>query len=156
MSARAIVAHQMPGRVRFSVPDKRGDVDYFQRLSRRFSGIDSVHRVKANPLAGSIVLEFAGALEALLLRLAAPDLFELAESLVGNDNLAPPPYPIQLVSGRDINPMFMAGVGFAVLGLLQGFRGRVMVPAVTAFWYATSTFQQAGVAVALSEEGDSE
>ncbi|MES2300195.1 MAG: hypothetical protein V4582_24390 [Pseudomonadota bacterium] len=172
MTAKAMVAHQMPGRVRFSVPAKRGDVDYFQRLKHRFTGIDTVQRIKANPLAGSIVLEFGGSLETLLARLVEPDLFELADSLTdsmpdslahsmadarGNGAYLPlPAYPIHLVSGREINLTFMAGVVFAALGLLQGLRGRVMVPAVTAFWYATSTFQQASVAVALADEANSD
>ncbi len=151
MSTTAVVVHRLPGRVRLSIPEKRGDSDYFNALSRRLSGVDGVLGVKANAVAGSIVLQFSGVLQEVLRRAGAPALFEL-EGAVDGPQSAPPARALQsinLVSGREITPMFMAGVLFSAIGLLQSFRGRLMVPAATAFWYATSTFQQAGVTIVM-------
>src|SRR4051812_9705312 len=105
MTTSAVVVHQIPGRVRLSIADKRGDGDYFSSLSRKFSGFDGVHRVKTNPVAGSIVLEYAGGLQELLGRIAAASLFELVESVVGDGEfatLAGDSVHLNLVSGRDI------------------------------------------------------
>lgn len=152
MSVKAVVAHQIPGRVRLSIAERRGDDDYFATLSERFSHLDGVRHVKANPVAGSIALEFAGDLQDIIERVDASGLLDVdvdgdaGAALAARIRHEP---PINLVSGRDINPMFMTGVAFVALGLLQSLRGRVMVPAVTAFWYATSTFQQGLVRVAV-------
>ncbi|MDC8756526.1 HMA2 domain-containing protein [Janthinobacterium fluminis] len=148
MSTNAVVVHQLPGRVRLSIPEKRGDDDYFRLLSRRFSGLEGVRNVKTNALAGSIVLEFNGHLQEVLRRAGAPALFDL-DGAAGGMRPALPARPLNLVTGRELNPMFMAGVLFSAVGLLQSIRGRLMVPAVTAFWYATSTFQQAGVTIVM-------
>lgn len=156
MSAKAVVAHLMPGRVRLSIAERRGDNDYFAMLSRRLSGVEGVRRVKTNPLAGSIVLEFSGVLPELMRRAGAPALFDIEQGAVG---AAPPPSvarPVNLVSGREINPSFMLGMLFAAVGLVQSIRGRLMVPAATAFWYATTTFQQAGITVVMDAAGDAD
>jgi len=49
--------------------------------------------------------------------------------------------PFRLVSGREINPMFMVGSALAIVGLVQTFRGKIVVPSVTAFWYALEAFR---------------
>lgn len=153
MSPAAAVVHRMPGRVRLSIPARRGDSAYFKRLTARFSAQDTVRHVKANPVAGSVLLEFSGSLAALMQRAGAAELFDFEADWPdggGQDAASRLLRPIHLVSGRDINPTYMAGVLFVVVGLLQSIRGRLMVPAITAFWYATSTFTQAGVTLALS------
>ena len=163
MSTTAVVVHQLPGRVRLSIPEKRGDSDYFRMLYQRLSGVDGVRSVKTNAVAGSILLQFSGVLQEVLRSAGAPGLFELDGAAVSGARApalasARPPQPFNLVSGREITPMFMAGVLFSAIGLVQSFRGRLMVPAATAFWYATSTFQQAGVTIVMdsAEVGDSE
>lgn len=140
----ARIVHQMPGRLRLSMRERRGDAAYFGRLAQQLAGLDGVHRVRSNPPAASIVVEFEGALEALMEGLRASGLLAFDAAVkrapmldVGSTAAT------QLVSGRELNPMFMAGLGFALFGLLQSLRGRVEVPAMTAFWYAASTFQQA-------------
>jgi len=51
--------------------------------------------------------------------------------------------PFNLVSGREITPMFMAGTLLAALGAAQTLRGKFLAPAVTVFWYAIQAFRQA-------------
>ncbi|HEV7816209.1 MAG TPA: hypothetical protein VGP06_14055 [Janthinobacterium sp.] len=159
MNDRAVVSHRMPGRVRFSIPERRGDSAYFSSLSERFSALDAVTRVRANVLAGSIALEFSGALDDVMRGAGAENLFDMeARATHAADYLLPAHYvqPVSLVTGRELNPSFMAGAAFAALGLLQSFRGQVMVPAATAFWYASSTFQQTGMSAgAVRDDGGS-
>lgn len=56
--------------------------------------------------------------------------------------VAPAP-PWRVVSGRELSPMHMAGALFSVVGVIQTVRGRVMMPALTAFWYAVHAFREA-------------
>jgi hypothetical protein len=49
--------------------------------------------------------------------------------------------PFRLVSGRELNPMQMAGVLFGALGVAQALRGKIAVPALSAFWYAVNAFR---------------
>lgn len=143
MTASAIVAHQLPGRVRLTIAAHRGDAGYFRQLAQRYAGVANVHAVRVNPAAASVVLEFDGNWQ---------DLLQASGDLLALEAHAPPAPasspvdrepPFTLVTGREVTPMFMAGMLFSAIGLVQSLRGRLMVPAVTAFWYATSTFQQA-------------
>jgi len=152
MNSRAVVAHQMPGRVRLAIAGRRGDSGYFRQLAQRYAGLGSVRRVRINPAAASLVIEYSGPLRQLLRQ--AEDLFALdgdgaAGSQDGVAAMMEAP-PLTLVSGRDLNPLFMAGAAFAAIGLVQSLRGQFMVPAATAFWYATSTLQQAQVLAAAA------
>lgn len=154
MRTRATVAHRIPGRARLLIAGQRGNQGFFDELSQRISAVEGVRRVRANPIAGTVVLEHDGTFEELMQRSGLHDVIEIAEGSSG------PPHadaasaasvtaayqarPLNLVSGRDLNPMFMAGAAFSLLALLQTFRGQVFVPAATAFWYAVTSFQQAG------------
>jgi hypothetical protein len=40
--------------------------------------------------------------------------------------------------------MFMAGTALTVVGLVQTFRGKIIVPSITAFWYALEAFRTSG------------
>lgn len=140
----ARIVHQMPGRLRLAMTERRGDAAYFGELARQLAALDGVRHVRSNPPAASVVVEFEGALEALMAGLRASGLLAFDAPAKRAPMLdAGGTAPTQLVSGRELNPMFMAGLGFALFGLLQSLRGRVEVPAMTAFWYAASTFQQA-------------
>lgn len=152
MSARAVLAHQLAGRVRLSVASRRGDALYFEQLAERFAATEDVRQVKVNPVTGTMLLEFDGEFGDVMRRAGAGDLLAIDAALPGPARRAMPELfarPVSLVSGRAINPMFMAGFAFAVMGVAQALRGRIAVPAATAFWYSTSTFLQAGVVSAI-------
>jgi hypothetical protein len=51
---------------------------------------------------------------------------------------------LNLVSGRDINVMFMLGALMVAVGIVQIYRGRILVPAISAFWYAVNAFRESG------------
>jgi hypothetical protein len=148
MSIEARVAHQTVGRARLQLPQRRGDKDFFERLSQQLSRVGQVRKVRANPETGSIVLEFSGTLDDVIASLDRSVPIELERtpfttSAPRQALVAAGEKTFRIVSGRDINPMLMAAVLFSAVGVVQTLRGKVMIPALTAFWYAASAFRQA-------------
>ncbi|TFW27938.1 hypothetical protein [Massilia horti] len=145
MTIHAHVAHTVPGRVRLRLPEHRGDEELFGRLEQELLESGQFGAVSANPATASLVLEFTGTLKQALAVLA--DRFQME---VKPPPAAPPaarasaPFdPLRLVTGRDIDPMLVAGVAFGAIGVVQAFRGAILVPAMSAFWYAFNAFRLA-------------
>lgn len=150
MSERAHLAHQLEGRARLAIPARRGDVAYFSMLSQQLANAGAVHSVRANPVTGSVLLEFSGTLDDVVHDLEGGAALEverpsaaapLAASPVAEQAEQAPPW--RLVSGRELNHMHMAGALFSVVGMVQIVRGRVMMPALAAFWCAVHAFREA-------------
>lgn len=162
MSIHGHIAHQTNGRVRIDLPAKRGDSDYFSRLSEQLNNVDEVLHVRTNALIGSLVLEFDGPLDAVLQRLedialevANPRHDGLGDGAADEAATSPSPppasalsaLPYRLVSGRQIHPMLLVGLLFGAIGVVQAARGQVLVPALSAFWYAARAFKLANAPV---------
>lgn len=146
--AGAVIVHRLPGRIRLRLQDRRGDTDYFSTLSEEISGMPGIAEVKVNPLTGSVVIIYSGTTEDLLQRLedkhiSIANRHEPADkhrhASPADGRHAP---PFLLVSNRDINPMFILGTLLAAIGVVQAFRGKILVPSLTALWYATEAFQR--------------
>jgi hypothetical protein len=148
MITPAHIAHHIPGRARFLIPDKRGDAQYFAWLADEFSRIDSVRKVKTNPDTGSLTVEFTDDLSDLVQSARAHDLFSVdPDQATQSETPAPLEFsalPVNLVTGREIDAMFMLGTAMGAAGLFQLMRGRVLVPAMSFFWYAMQAFSRSG------------
>lgn len=147
MTIRAQIAHELPGRVRVRLPDYRGDAAVFAKLEDALLESQLFDGVRGNPVTASLVLEFSGPREQVLDALRAHMSVELDISTRASSR-APlsariPTDPVRLVSGKDINAMFLAGTLFGAVGLFQTLRGRIMLPALSAFWIASNAFQLA-------------
>ena len=143
MNIRVRIAHQTVGRVRVQVLEHRGDREFFDHLSQLIADSGLVQTVRANPITGSVVLEFAGTTEDLLDKLSALAPVEVVSAPVASPMRWPAVAansPFKLVSGREINPMLMAGTFFGAVGVLQTLRGKVVIPALSAFWYAANAY----------------
>lgn len=151
MATTAVIVHQLPGRLRLRFRERRGDAEYLSSLSENLAADGGVDHVKVNASTGSMVIEFSDTVENLVQRLqqkdvvlAKPsttgDLDERRKKPSGNDSAA----PFHLVSDRDINPMFMLGTLLAAAGLVQTFRGKILVPSLSLLWYAIEAFRQSG------------
>jgi hypothetical protein len=139
-----LIVHQVPGRMRIRIPAMRGDADYFLDLAGRLGNIAGMAAVKANPATASIVMQFSGNPQSVLEHLRELDLdpaIKLHDTQAASGSGI---RPLRLVTGRDINPMFMAGLALALMGLVQTYRGKVAVPSITAFWYALEAFRASG------------
>lgn len=143
MSVRAQLAHVMPGRVRVRLPDFRGKAEALAVLEQQLVQSALFERVRANPATGSLVLEFKGSQQATLARLAEQFPIELEpdKPTAARRPAGPLADPLRLVSGRDVNPMLLAATLFSGIGMVQLFRGEIMLPALSAFWYAANAFR---------------
>lgn len=163
MKLRAEIAHAMPGRLRMRVPEQRGNAELFAQLEQHLAQSQLLERVQINPVTGSVLLEFEGPHEALLDKLAGQLPFEFDVTVPASPSARRPPStaglldPLRLVSGRDIDQMFITGALFGAVGLVQALRGQILIPALPAFWYATNAFRlarQAQAAKSKDEQAD--
>jgi hypothetical protein len=140
----AVIVHQLPGRIRLRIPTMRGDAGYFSMLADSLGDVPGVQQVQTNPATASMVVRFAGDAERVLEQMRElgldPKIKERGNEITKRTGIG----HIRLISGRDMNPMFMAGSALALLGLVQTFRGKIVVPSVTAFWYALEAFRASG------------
>jgi hypothetical protein len=144
MTLRAQVAHFTEGRVRIQLPEQRGDRELFDYIVQLIEQSGLVRSARANPVTGSIVLEFDGRPEDLLAKLQALVPIAIVPPQAARQlrsPLAGATAPFKLVSGRDINPMVMAGTLFGAVGVVQTLRGRLLLPALSAFWIAANAFR---------------
>ncbi|MBC7857859.1 MAG: hypothetical protein H7Z39_03595 [Burkholderiaceae bacterium] len=146
MAENAVIAHQIPGRIRFRLLERRGDGAYFSELATKLGHIDAIDRVKPNPTTGSVVLEYSGSLNALIEQMQLQEVYMNIQRNPPQSSPALAPRPannsFRLVSGRDINPLFMAASLLGIIGVVQTLRGKILVPSLSAFWYALEGFRQ--------------
>lgn len=154
MTAVAEIVHRMPGRIRLRVPERRGDEAYFSALSEQISRLDGISHAKANPRTGSIVIEFFDDERSMMQELQNQGL-SIEQRVISpprkNDQSRPfstsddDVEPFHIVSNRDINPMFMLGTLLAAVGIVQTFRGKILVPSLSVLWYAMEAFQRSKI-----------
>jgi hypothetical protein len=145
MATNAVIVHRIPGRARLLVRDRRGDAAYFSDLSESFGRFENVQSARTNPTTGSVTLEFIGELGTLLKQAEDTDLLTVSESILHasppSSSVRPAASPITLVSGRDVNRMFMVGSVLLVVGVIQTIRGEWFPPAISVFWMAATAFR---------------
>jgi hypothetical protein len=56
MKPRAQIVHALPGRLRFKVPEMRGQADFFDRIRVFLQGQEEVEGIAVNPLTGSVLI----------------------------------------------------------------------------------------------------
>jgi hypothetical protein len=65
----AEVVHSLKGRLRLRFPTEKRNQDFFQNLLESLSNIESIRNIKANPLTGSVLIQYDGELEEIVQRL---------------------------------------------------------------------------------------
>ena len=73
----AYVEHQIPGRLRLRIPERRGDVAFFQRVVGALSKVPDVTELDGSPLTGSVRIRYSGTAEAIAAAAAKEGLFEI-------------------------------------------------------------------------------
>lgn len=170
---QGIIEHVLPGRMRLRFREQRGNSGFFQELVERLERLPDVERVLANPLTGSILIFHRGSPGEIAAHADAVEAEPRAFSgpprqtpqIAGR---APAPTTItlcglalyQLVRGRLANNAAQQfwyaeraaalqhqhlAFALALLGLLQGLRGRWLAPASSFLMYALLS-EKAGVA----------
>jgi hypothetical protein len=140
---RAIVVHRLPHRVRLHVPGRRGDDGWWQQLAQGMQRVPAVLLARPNLLTSTLLLEFGGALEELTGPLAELGVDLAVEPVERPAGKTAPSVPWRLVTGRNLGPMFMAGTALTALAATQAVRGHILVPSITALWYASEAFRHA-------------
>lgn len=141
-----VAAHRIPGRMRLCIPGRRGDAHYFEQLSDTCRRIGDVATARANPTTASVMVEFAGSEERFLEQLQERCDVRIVQTAVTGvlrnmPGTAVHRKPLHLVTGRDINPMFMTAAAVATLGVVQLARGKILAPSATLLWYAMDAYR---------------
>jgi hypothetical protein len=153
----AAIAHVIPGRVRFKVPAKKHDADFFSRLRNFLGSLPGVERVEVNPLTGSVLVLHRLNLtsrEDLELLAASSEMSGLFRLALQHSEIAPP-RPVSLarslatsaatlnerikgLTGGIVDVPTLAIAGLVAVSIRQMREGVVFIPAITALWYASS------------------
>jgi hypothetical protein len=157
VAEKAKVVHAIHGRVRLRVPELRSNAALAQRIGDRLSVVPGVRRVGANPVTGSLLVEYdPAALDLAESRRALEELSgELGDTVLDGDGLAglatwisSPPNGLAAGSAtaRAAGPRTGAGVrsllplSLAALGVGRLLSGNVVSPQwYEYFWFAFST-----------------
>ena len=144
----AFITHLTRDRVRIKIPSKKGDAAYFASLKEKLAALSElpgIQRIEANPLTGSILVLHTLDLETLDLGLVAQysefnQLFRLQQPPAKQT-----PAPGNKAGGRaagEIDLKVLAILGFVGVAIIQLKRGHIMMPAITALWYAYSLMKE--------------
>ncbi len=149
----AFLRHRSRGRLRLSVPARRGDAAYYSAVVETLAGLRSFDRLQANPLTGSVLCEAEG--------LTLEELADLArrQGLFAFRPRQAEPSPPTATMERIVRPVaavdrslralsggridLPSGIFFGLVaaGLYQLLRGQAAAPPwYTAFWYALGLF----------------
>ena len=52
----AYIRHQIPGRVRLKIPEKKGDLGYFAELAEGFAVCHTITQLELNPVSASVLI----------------------------------------------------------------------------------------------------
>lgn len=148
---RAHIVHQLRGRLRLRIREKRLDSDYFQEVSARIESLDGVTEVSCNATTGSLLLlhpelpfvDLEPRLNDLSLfeMVTEPEITATPLEKVSNGfswlNQA-----ISETSSGDLDLRSLAFLGLIALSIQQIMRGNIMGPAIPMLFNAMSLVQQ--------------
>jgi len=142
----AWLTHNIDGRARIRLPQRRGDAAYLTKVAGELQAIPQVIDVQPNPLTGGLLVQHRGALEPILERARSQGLFDVSPE-------APEGPPVGEQLRRQFRELStglqqatsgqtdLASVIFLVLlvgAVVQLLRGNFLAPAATLLWYAAS------------------
>ncbi|TRW89544.1 HMA2 domain-containing protein [Candidatus Methylobacter oryzae] len=159
----AYVKHQLPGRVRLKIPQKKGDADYFARIAKSFSKFPGITQLQFNPNSGTILIRHDEAKAQL------GNISEFAQTN-GLFNIAEPPpektfsiphQPIATLTSTRLNRLDQSLMELSeglidsrslFLLILTGLavhqiaRGKIMTPAASLLWGAVELLREESIA----------
>lgn len=159
MRPGAFIKHQLPGRVRLKIPQKRGDFQYFDQVAERFADCRGITQLQLNPPAASLLIchETDMTFQTIAEFAEANELFNLIDMPDDYEAITIPKLPVTTITSSGLNILdtsllnfsqgrldgrsllFLALVGMAVH---QMTRGHIMAPAATLLWYALQVLER--------------
>jgi hypothetical protein len=154
----AYIKHQLPGRVRLKIPQKRGDFRYFDRIAELFTDCPGITQLQLNPPAASILICHVTEIDFLNIAEFAQTkgLFTIIEQ-PEEEGFSIPYLPIPKLTSTGLNRLDESLMDFsqgrldgrsllilALIGLSvrQITKGHVLGPASTLLWYAFSLLKE--------------
>ncbi|WP_031432449.1 HMA2 domain-containing protein [Methylomarinum vadi] len=155
----AFVKHQLPGRVRLKIPEKKGDFRYFDRVADVFAGSQGITQLQLNPPAASVLISHRDDISFQHIVEFAENngLFRLTEKPEDYEPLTLPNLPIATLSSIGLDRvddsllnlsknrldnrsvLFLTLIGLAIH---QIARGNIMAPAASLLWYALELLEK--------------
>jgi hypothetical protein len=158
MLPEAYLSHLTGERLRIKIPSKKGNTAYFLSLKdqlSQFSKLPGVQKIEVNPLTGSILVLHTLDLKTLdvqsiaqyteingLFRLKLPVTDQTPASLKLGETLSRMNTKIKGFTGGEIDISTLGILGFLGVAIFQMRRGHVMIPAITALWYAATLLKE--------------
>lgn len=146
MIAEAEIVHQLPGRLRLRVPQRRGDATYFGTLEHSLSRCPGVQSLEVNPRTGSVLLYHDVEAEAIAEYGRANELFTVGER--GGQRAQPTARTVDVFRALDSRLQQetagawdlreLAFVFLSASGLVQTARRNVWPAGVSLLWYAAT------------------
>jgi hypothetical protein len=158
MLPEAYLSHLTKERLRIKIPSKKGDNAYFLSLKdqlSQFSKLPGIQRIEVNPTTGSILVlhtidpttldlktisQYTELNGLFRFNLPDPGQATIPKSFVetfGNLNRK-----IKGFTGGEIDIATLVFLGLLGIAMVQMKRGHVMMPALTAIWYAFSLLKE--------------
>ena len=150
MKAKAQRVHNLPGRVRFKIPERRGDHAFFDEISTRLRKFPSVRHAEANPVTASLLLHYSGDLDSEPMQAVLNALAEIVEL-----ELSAPPVAkrlradavevdqaIQRFTHGALDLSSATALGLLALAGVQLLRGQQPVIVVSLAWYAAELLRR--------------
>lgn len=123
---RAVVAHDMKGRTRLRVIERRGDVAFFTAAVKTLGALDGVLSVTARPETASILLRHNLSSEKIATFAAERGLFQV-EAAAAREAA-----PVQTLPALDLRTLEVpAALGFIAIAAYQASRGLMFGPAIS-------------------------
>jgi Heavy metal associated domain 2 len=152
MSVRAHAVHRLPGRIRFRVPDRRGDGAFFDEVEKRFERLEGVRDVETNSTTGSVLVRCDATLEELLNATLGSDLGELLQLVESAPPLAQQfrsamtaiDGNVRAYTEDELDLTTLAALALLAMAGVQLWRGRQPVLAVSLAWYASELLRRGG------------
>lgn len=155
----AYIKHQLPGRVRLKIPQKKGDWGYFDRIAELFAHCPGIAQLQLNPAAASVLIchdgtktQFGNISEFA----QAQGLFRIAEQ-PAEETFSIPHQPIATLTSTGLN-RFDESLMELSEGLLdsrslflliltglavhQITKGNIMTPAASLLWGAIELLRE--------------
>lgn len=150
MRPRAYRVHSIPGRIRFKIPERRGDHGFFDEIAELLRSFSTVTQVESNPLTGSLLLHHSDDIDGAPMQAALNALAEIVEL-----ELSSPPVArrlraevvevdqsIQRYTRGALDLSTATALGLLALAGVQLLRGQQPVIAVSLAWYATELLRR--------------
>lgn len=149
MLPTAVMVHQLPGRLRLRVADRRRDTAYFEQLAQQLGQCPGVVEALVRPLTGSVLILHEGRDSDVILEYARVfNLFEVAQPVAPALPAADRPGQVIRQRLRQVDRWMrhesrdqtdlrsVAFVGLLGAGIWQALRGNLLPAGATLLWYA--------------------